>query len=322
MRTVATLTLGFLLAACQTTGATTPAPTTAPAVATPPPATPTSASTAAAPTPGATISPASGRIAFMREGDASVAGIFTVDADGQHERKILSADYQVPRWSPDGTLLSVAHILDDANGVVVPAIAQPDGSGVHDLPLSVQGLHCGVSVWRPDGIWLAAECWDDADTSKTGIWLLRAADGSDLHQLTTTPGIPGGFSADGSELVFTADDGPSGIVNFDGSNLRKPAGLQGIGSYAGFLPDGTIFANIGGALGLFDENGDRLGTVPARQGKLGEPRAYPDGSWFVFLYRAAGATSNGIFRMGRDGTGLTVVADAPDVDEVAPDWTR
>jgi hypothetical protein len=305
--------LGFILAACQGAVPASQAPTTAaptsaaiqpPALATPPPTDPPPR--------------LSGLIVFQRTGH----GIFTVDPNGDGERQLLPGEYQNPRWSPNGAVLALSHIVDDEHGVVVPAIANPDGSGARDLPLRQKGLHCGAPVWSPDAIWLAAECWDEGDEAKTGIYLLRAADGRGLRQLTVGPSVPGGFSSDGRRLVFRHDDGRLAIVGADGAGERL-IGATSVGLYPGFMPgDASVFASIDGMIAIVDLYGNVLRRVLAPEPKMYEPRLGLDGTTFVFTYDPSAVPAPGLARIQSDGVGFAdiLLASAGDGEDVGADW--
>src|SRR5262245_35444093 len=188
MRSAVVSFVVLVVAACQ--------PSAAPAApATHSPAAPPPQSVAPA-VSSAPVAALGGRIAFQRSGPN--AGAYTINPDGSDEQLLL-ADGQVPRWSPDGTLLTVVEVgPDDAAASTVP---NPDGSQPRVLRPDPT-LNLGYAVWSRDGTWLAVEAWDEQQPGRTGVWILRARDGSGLRQLTKGPGTPGGFSPDGKELAF------------------------------------------------------------------------------------------------------------------------
>ena len=103
---------------------------------------------------------------------------------------------RIPHWSPDGSQVSITAV--NAAGLVVPAIVAADGSGYRELAVDPT-LNLGCAGWSPDEVWLLCEAWDDADATRAGIYLVRAADGTGLKRLTTVRDIPGGYSPDGSQ---------------------------------------------------------------------------------------------------------------------------
>ena len=317
MRALAISILALGLAACQAAAPATETPAAPTQQPTQPPTQPPSVSPSASPV---TSAAGSGLIVFQRTDD----GVYTVAPSGGAETRILPGSYQTPRWSPSGDQLALSHIIDDAHGVVVPAIAEPDGSGVHDLTLGQAGLHCGASVWSPDGAWLAAECWDEQDDAKTGIYRMQAADGGDLRQLTVGHGIPGDISDDGTQLVFVDADGRLGLVGVDGSGERR-LGDAAIGLYPGFMPGGaSIYATLDGVLTILDLDGAVVEQVKAPEPQMYEPRLDPEGTTFVFTYDPQKVKSPGLARIGTDGQGFAdILLAAPgQAENVSADWRR
>ena len=310
MRATATSILGLLLVACQAAAPVTDAPTPVPPTQAGPPT--------IAPTQSGSEVPLSGLIVFQRTGD----GVFTIDARGDAETRILPGEYETPRWSPSGELLALSHVVDDERGIVVPAIARPDGSDVHDLPLSEPDLRCGASVWSPDGVWLAVECWNERVEDKSGLYLMRAADGGELRQLTVGQGIPGGFSNDGTRIVFVDMEGRLTIVGVDGAGERRLGEIVS-GLAPGFMPgDASVFASLDGVLTIVDLEGNVVDRVQAPEPKMYEPRLGPDGTTFVFSYDPLKVAAPGLARIGTDGQGFAdiLLAKTGQAENVSADW--
>jgi len=250
-----------------------------------------------------------------------------VDAKGGTPRPVLSPDLQVPRWSPDGEWIAAARVISDS--VVHLALFRPDGSDYHELAAD-SSLSLGAAAWTPDGQWLAAEGWDPNDDSKGGIYVLKASDGSGLRQLVTgaalgnpSDGIPGSFSPDGKQLVFTTananGDQILALVNFDGTGA-KVIGTRPVGAYPGFLRFGpAIYVAMDGLMAIFDIEGNLLKTIPAPGGSVDEARLSPDGRRFAFIYWQ-GNTDPAIASMKTDGTDLQIAVARTGDDQTAPDW--
>jgi hypothetical protein len=277
--------------------------------------------TTAPPTPGMDAAIPTGRIAFQRSGDR--AGIYTIEADGTNEQQVLAGTYGTPKWSPDATWLAVYH--EQPNGSVVPALVRPDGSGYRELPL-ISGLSCGLAAWSPDGTTLALECWDEADAGREGMYVVSAADGHGLHQITHGHGLPGQFSADGRHLLFAIDAGDGtlrlAIVDVDGSNQRT-VGAMAINQMPGFLDgDRSVYAVVNGTIVILDLSGGRLRTVEAPEPKIIEARLSPDAGAFAFIYDPQAAVAPGLYRMAVDGSGLAPIVhtDVAGIQEEHPDW--
>jgi Tol biopolymer transport system component len=313
-----------LLAAtsCTAISAPTPAPST-PVTSTATPA-PTALPTAwVSPTPQATIA-APAEITFNRRdidnGDWDGFVIHAVNADGTNERVLLPGEHEVGRWSPDGRQLLVVSLA--ADGRVVPGIANADGSGYHDIPVEPP-LNLGSGVWSPDGQWLALEGWaDEPETS--GLYLMHP-DGSGLQRLVPIAGVPGGFSPDGTKLVFSVtypDGSPNEVYVADvATGAYNQVGRWQSDLFPGFMKDGTsLYIPEGGRLHLVDLYGQELAVVRVTTGSIGEPRLSPDGTQFAVLYDGVAANSTAIATINVDGTGFRTVVDKVGVEESAPDW--
>ena len=249
------------------------------------------------------------------------AGVYTIDPDGRNERLVRSAG-EVPRWSPDGTLLTL--VEDHPDGPVLVVI-KPDGSGrrvIHPDPT----LNLGVAVWSPDGTWLAVEGWDDKKPSRNGVWLMRAKDGSGLRQLTTGHAVPGGFSPDGREVSYVRlsedEAGSLGVVDVDTGKSRAVGDLT-VGLYSGFMPDGqSLFATSEGRIVILDRSGHQIGKVEVAEPHMIEAGLSRDGQHFVFGYDPEAAAAPGIYRTDLHGGDFAKVVhtDIGGIEEVAPDW--
>jgi WD40-like Beta Propeller Repeat len=279
----------------------------------------------ASPAPTATTETLSGRIAFQRHTSETV-GAYVIDPDGQHER-LLAADAELPRWSPDGALIALA-VHKPGDRLVVGLVA-PDGSGLHVLEPDPT-LNYAAAAWSPDGQWLAVETWDETDPDRNGIYLMHP-DGTGLRKLTNG-GIPGAFSPDGRQLAFIDfDSGGTGgyagpghlaIVDFDGSNQHRVGDLE-IGPYPGFMPDGqSLYAFASGRIVVVDLSGRHLREIRVDEPKLAEGRLAVDGRHFVVVYDPQAVVAPGVWRIGVDGSGFAKVVhtNVVGIEESAGDW--
>jgi len=308
----------ILMAGCQAAAPASPSSTLAPSVA-PPTATPTRAPTpppTLAPTATATFATTAELVAFNRSTPDGFQ-LMLVDALGGPPRPLSKPDLQVPRWSPDGEWIAVAQPVDDDTVHLV--LIRPDGTDQHTVDADAT-LSMGASAWTPDGVWLAAESWDPTDEIRAGVHVVKA-DGSGLRRLGP-PGIPGAFSADGRQLVYSVgadEERHLAVINFDGSGYRQ-LGTTAVDAYPGFMPDGSIYDTTGGAMGIFDPDGNLLHTVNAPGGSINEARLSPDGTRFVFIYYAPGA-DGAIASMAVDGSNFRIVVPVlRGGEQVAPDW--
>lgn len=173
----------------------------------------------------AVYSPNGRRIAFIRY--TGTPGIAIADRNLRHVRSLLpfGAKSGVPSiealaWSPDGSRLAIAFHNDNGKRYM-PAggraiyIVRINGSGVRRL--TAWKLHAGgfgELDWSPDGNRVLfrsiAHEDDDPGPSSGDIYTIRA-DGTSLRRLThfsSGTGVQlGSYSPDGTQIVFTTNDG-------------------------------------------------------------------------------------------------------------------
>jgi Tol biopolymer transport system component len=286
----------------------------------------------------ATTSGTNGQISFDRSD-----GVYTANPDG-HGEALLVPNSCCSGWSPDGSKLAVPYgLADDRIGT---ATINADGTGYDAFPISDPTLNLGCTRWSPDSTQLACEGWDDANPSRTGIWTISAADGSDATQWTTNPigghDIPGSYSPDGQQLVFYRSDPNGGsssldVLNFNTGQVRQitPDGMiLNIG--ADWSPDGTqiIFSrhrtrNVHGSIWVInsDGRGPRQIHIPRLPcgGANASPVSYgchgtgwsPDGTKIIFI-AGSQATGNNVYTADANGKGVTQVTHDGDNDN--PSW--
>lgn len=284
-----------------------------------------------------------GPILFNRRipGSEEESSIYTASLDGRDVELLFAGPAQHGGWSPDGTEISVFCCDDETSGRFlnvetgeVRTIPQPDP----DLQ-----SYCG-GVWSPDGERVLCEVFGIDDPELNGIYMINAADGSDLTRITSNPDgndFPGDYSPDGNRVVFMRfeNEQPVGlfVTNIDGSGLRQ-------------LPTGDLLLDGSGHAGRWSPSGDRILFVARTADDLhmaiwvvsadgGEPQQLPitptcggpfepgehgcyspswspDGTQIAFT-RSDDVDDAGIFVVNADGTGLVQVTDG--VDDY-PDW--
>ncbi len=274
-----------------------------------------------------------GRLAYGRF-DSSGVTPFTSNTDGADERQLLPPHAEGPRWSPDGTKLSV--VASNSQGLIFAGTVNPDGSDYVQFESPDPTLNLGCFAWSPDGERLACEGWDETDPTRNGIYTVRSADGGDITRITQAPedrhDIPGDYTLDGSQIIFwranpepdeTGDDSHLMVVELDGSDERQLSD-QLMGG-ARLSPDGTtILTELGSPLTLLPVGGGQ--ATPIRIDGAPNGIAFggawsPNGQWIVFSFLPSNAAHADLYIMRRDGTDLRQVTHTPNQDEEFADWT-
>jgi WD40 repeat protein len=327
-----------LVAACSSptgtpTGTVSPSPGASPEASTAAPsavASPLASATAAAPSP-----VGAGRIVFSRLMKSGFYELFTVDPDGSHLRELLPGwgySLHVPRWSPQGDLLSAI--------ASTPTIVPNDAP--HHLHLTTPppiALSC--TAWDPDGRTILCQGLDRAVAGKEGVYRINAdraaldpfveevVDVAAPKRLTTPPkGVndyPGDTGADGRIAFVRATYtvlglGEIWVADDDGSNAHKLTDT--LSEYRiDWSRDGRwIVGSRDGTIELFDLQ--NLSADPVRitlpGGKISEPRFSPDGSRLVYVFTRTGAKTSSIETIATDGSGRVVLTTGQ-LDK-SPDW--
>ena len=219
---------------------------------------PTASARAGRPAPTPSIGHLTGSVLLGRY-EGAVEHYVTMTPAGAGETEIFEAEGCAPCvvLSPDGTHASTPAFSDDG---LTTAIVSVDGTDRRML--SIPGI---AGAWSPDSLSLALGVGFEDSPKKTGIYTARAADGSDLTQVTTSGHDefhePFAWSPDGRRLLFFVERGPIGavthagdlfVVKTDGSGMRRlnPAGVvvgrvTSAGTPATWSPDGRSIAFAG-----------------------------------------------------------------------------
>jgi Tol biopolymer transport system component len=245
-----------------------------------------------------------GRIFFYRAGGENGDAFLTANPDGSDEQRLIGDEVCCGVPAGDGSHIAFAasppvgtvEILDVADGTMV--LLEPPGT-----------LKFFPGPFTPDGSQMAYNAWDEADSSRSGIYIGSSTDPSDvaqiLHVEPNSGGEPGSFafdsSPDGSQLVLyqqaPGDDsnthGSLAVVNIDGSDLRTitPDGVD-VPCCVDWSPDGTkiLFADLDGRALTVNPDGSDLTTVltPDEGRWLRQPAWSPDGSHIVVQVNSSG----------------------------------
>lgn len=327
-----------IASACTTGGGSSPSAKGSPS------STPPSAS--ASSSPSIVVGMLRGKILFTRAGGRfGDETVFTAEADGTQERRITGFGKTCcPRWAADGSRILMAASSPD--GRITTGITRPDGSHLRTIPLpsGTLNLGCAQAFSLRTGR-LACEGWSDSKPSLQGIYTVRASDGGGLVRLTHGSQVqddrPMDFSPDGSQVFFlravegfpSIGDQLAGsifVVNADGKDLRQvtPRDLpvEVVGNAGGRLSqDGrwVVFTSSGVIWRIHPDGSGLTKVFQDPQGRLAiTPTWSPDGRFILFGLDPPGslatidvAPANGLYVIGRDGTGLTPLI-------ISDDWKR
>jgi Tol biopolymer transport system component len=263
------------------------------------------------------------RVAYTL-GTAPFREVWVAEADGSSAVNIAnSADHRNPRWSPDGQKLV---FLSNRSGNWDVWVAQADGTNHRNLTQSTgidesapawspDGTKIAFS--RPSGVWVMSSDGTlptqiTALPGQQGIWwsplgtmlafsyrepmryegdvyVVPVAAGATAHNLTETPtvnDIAGGWSPDGSRLVFTRE---TGAGDFDVWTIA---------------PDGTNANNLTNSPSSIDMGGEWS----------------PDGTEIFFTSDRAG--SYNVYRSAWTGGPVSPVLDEASVVDISSDGRR
>jgi Tol biopolymer transport system component len=107
--------------------------------------------------------------------------LFVMNGDGSNLRRITP--WSIARigesWSPDGAWIAFSgqdhHLY----------LVHPDGTGLHQIPVPLQGAAAAEPVWSPDGAWIV---FTDTGPDQSNVFMVRP-DGSGLTQVTHANGF-------------------------------------------------------------------------------------------------------------------------------------
>lgn len=267
------------------------------------------------------------------DANAQQADWFTVRPDGSEPHDLqLAATCAV--WYPDGSAILITNDAALGAGTPLrPAVVDLDGSNLRPLDATRNpDLNLGCGDVSPDGRRIALEGFgQDGHAELDGIYSVRASDGGGLVRLIRGPVSPPRYSPDGTRLsFFDTREGvsPTGsgalfVMRADGTDpVRVTPWGYAFDDHA-WSPDGSwiVFQRPYGQLYLVRPDGSELHRVPLNlppgTGSL-NPTWSPDGRWIVFSLQ--GSDQAEIYMARSDGTDLTKVTGAPEVQAQHPDW--
>lgn len=179
-------------------------------------------------------------------------------------------------WSPDGTRIAYANLGD----IVSTAL---DGSSRGYL--TNDAAQDRAPAWSPDGSRIAFVSDHDGPAE---LYLMNAADGSNVTRLTNGAGVTGegspAWSPDGGRIAFDCevDAGNTDIcaINPDGTGLERLTSDPAYDGEPDFSPDGTRIAfTRDGMITVMDVNGGNVVTLTYGE----QPDWSPAGNRLTFV---------------------------------------
>lgn len=198
-------------------------------------------------------SPDNSKIAFrMASSEHDLNGIYTIDVDGNNQKRLTNIFGDHPTWSPDGNRIAFSG-QDSVDFKSDIFIVNADGSYLVNITQDAE--QDGSPSWSPDGTKIAFVRY----MSDTFDIFTISPDGTNLQNLTNTVEIERGpdWSPDGSRIAYTTGN-EIFLMDADGSN-QGPLPTRAFGQTPKWSPDGTkiVFMVGGGDSGeLYVMNAD------------------------------------------------------------------
>jgi Tol biopolymer transport system component len=241
-------------------------------------------------------SPDGSTIAFVRGFIGERDGIYVMDADGTHPRRLTDGGTLVdgsdlgPAWSPDGTRIAFAREGREERAETGNAdiyVVNTDGTNLFRLTNGPVMEY--EPSWSPDGSRIAFEGYDLASggqpPSPLRLYVMNA-DGTNVRELGPENVQGPAWSPDGSEIAYVdTETGSIMAVRPDGSGLRRILDVAEL---------------VGGVHLVYDVAWS------------------PDGTKLAFM-AGPDAEDTHIYVVDRDGSDLTQLTDDPAPD-ASPAW--
>ena len=181
--------------------------------------------------------------------------------------------------------------------------------------------------WSPDGKKIAFASYRNGGNIQIFV---MDSDGQNPTRLTDeVRDVLPDWSPDGQKIAFTGyrNEGVHGeawnrniyVIDADGKNRKRLAGIAGNNSYPAWSPDGQriAFVNSGGELGsqiyVMDSNGENSKRLTDDAGGKSSPSWSPDGQSIAFILTSQ------VYVMDSDGKNPRKLTDGP--HDVNPTWS-
>jgi TolB protein len=224
------------------------------------------------------------RIAFVTKQSGRYR-LNIADWDGENVQSPLVSSEPIisPSWSPDGTRLAYVSFEQRKPVVYVHTLS----TGARSAVANFKGSN-SAPAWSPDGKTLAVAL---TLPGLSQIYLVNAADGSNLRRLTTSSAIDTEpvFAPDGRTLYFTSDRGGAPQIyrmTLSGGEATRVTFGSGYNVSPRVSPDGRLLAYVTRRDGRFfvalKEIQGGAETLLTEGGQEESPSFAPNGRWVMY----------------------------------------
>jgi TolB protein len=222
--------------------------------------------------------------------DMNGAGLFVIDSNGEHRKRLTRGNDTEAAWSPDGKRIIFTHSIRrdlaqlftigvDKSPVAPPVIEgfNPPEANPATKKLSVGAAWDANAAWSPDGQKIAF------DSDRSGSWRLYVMDpdGRNVRDVSQADN-PGAnmyptWSPDGKRIAYTnsVSDGSRQlfVIDADGKNKTPLTKNGNFNCYATWSPDGKTIAYMSfestkskGSLTIMNPDGSEQKIICRDQG--------------------------------------------------------
>jgi Tol biopolymer transport system component len=267
--------------------------------------------------------PSGGMIAFASNRDSSNYDIFTMWADGTHQRNITNSpgDDTAPSWSPDASKIAFASTREGHGEIYVMNSDGSDAVNISNDP----AFDDNFPAWSPNGDKIAFSSY------RTGNWeiYIMNPDGSQQYNLTINGASDYycSWNPTGDRMAFHSNRASNWdiyLMDDDGGSQTRITTSGAVDAYPSWSPNGLLIVFRSSIPGnndiyLMNIDGSNQFNISNHSGDDEWPQWSPDGTRIVFYSNRTGNYQ--IFTMNIDGTNLINVSNSPTSNNISPSWS-